>query len=173
MPFGQYLLFTYPTHPINFIQKIQTMKQFKTKLPEILLSYRRGTDPIVKIKSAEDAYKVFTTIYDTDIIDYIECSYALFLNRANNTIGWFKLSQGGTCATIVDTKVLFATALKCGASGVIISHNHPSGQLNASEQDKRVTKNLKEVGRLLEIELLDHLILTSDGFFSFANEGML
>lgn len=149
------------------------MKQFKTRLPEILLSYRRGTEPIVKITSAEDAYNVFATIYDTNIIEYIECSYALFLNRANNTIGWMKLSQGGTCATIMDTKVLFATALKCGASAVIVSHNHPSGQLKASEQDKRITKNLKEVGHLLEIELLDHLILTSDGFLSFANEGML
>lgn len=149
------------------------MKQFKTRLPEILLSYRRGTEAIVKIKSAEDAYKVFVSLYDINTIDYIECSYALFLNRANNTIGWLKLSHGGTCATIMDTKVLFTTALKCGASAVIISHNHPSGQLKASEQDKRITKNLKEAGHLLEIQVLDHLILTSEGFFSFANEGML
>lgn len=110
------------------------MKQLKTKLPEIQLSYRRGTEPNVKIKSAEDAYKVFATLYDANTIDYKECSYALFLNRANNTIGWLKLSQGGTCATIMDAKVLFATALKCGASGVIISHNHPSGQPPASKQ---------------------------------------
>ena len=149
------------------------MKQFKTRLPEILLSYRRGIEPIVKIKKAEDAYRVFTTIYDETIIDYIECSYVLFLNRANNTIGWLKLSQGGTCATIIDIKVLFATALKCGASAVIISHNHPSGQLNPSEQDKTITQQIKKAGSLLDISILDHLILTSEGFYSFANDGLL
>jgi len=149
------------------------MKQFKTKLPEILLSYRRGTEAVVKIKQAEDAYNVFTTIYDADTIDYIESSYALFLNRANNTIGWLRLSQGGTCATIIDTKVLFATALKCGASAVIISHNHPSGELKPSEQDKTVTQKLKQAGLLLDISLLDHLILTTEGFYSFADDGLL
>ena len=149
------------------------MKQFKTRLPEIQLSYRRGTEAIVKITKVEDAYLIFKSLYDVNTIDYIESSYALFLNRANNTIGWLKLSQGGTCATIIDTKVLFATALKCGASAIIISHNHPSGQLKASEQDIRITKKLKEVGCLLEIAILDHLIITSEGYFSFANDGIL
>lgn len=149
------------------------MKQFKTKLPEIRLSYRRGTETIVKIEKAEDAYKVFSTIYDNNTIDYIECSYALFLNRANNTIGWLKLSQGGTCGTIVDVKVLFATALKCGASGIIVSHNHPSGNLKPSEQDRKLTAKMVEVGKLLDILLLDHLIVTSEGFYSFANQGVL
>lgn len=149
------------------------MKQFKTRLPEILLSYRRGTEAISKITKAEEANRVFRTIYDTATLDYIESSYVLFLNRANNTIGWLKLSQGGTCETIIDVKVLFATALKCGAHGVIISHNHPSGQLKASEQDKRLTRRIQQAGNMLNIPLLDHLILTSEGFYSFAEEGML
>lgn len=172
LPFGQYFLSTGYTHN-KFHSKTTIMKQFKTKLPEIQLSYRRGTETIVKIKSAEDAYKVFRTRYDEHTIDYIECSFVLFLNRANNTIGWMKLSQGGTCTTIMDPKVLFVTALKCGASAVIISHNHPSGELVPSEQDKVVTKKIKDIGQLLDIKVLDHLIITSEGFYSFANEGLM
>ena len=79
-------------------------------------------------------------IYDDDTLDYKETAYALFLDKANKTIGWLKISEGGTSATIVDPKIIFVTALKCNASGIILSHNHPSGQMKASYEDKNITE---------------------------------
>lgn len=140
-------------------------------LPEIRLSYHFGTAVKIKISSATSAYSFVKTLYTATDVGYIEYAYALFVNRANVTIGWQKLSQGGTCGTIVDPKVLFVAALKCGAAGIILSHNHPSGNLKPSTEDLRLTKNLKEIGHLLQITVLDHLILTTEGFYSFADNG--
>lgn len=148
------------------------MKQFKSALPEIHLKYSSGVQRKVKITSSRSAYDIFKILYESDIIEYIECSYALFLNRASNTIGWMQLSRGGMCSTIIDPKILFAVALKCGASGIIVSHNHPSGNLKPSEDDRRLTRKLREAGKLLDIEVLDHLIVSVDSFYSFVDEGM-
>ena len=84
-----------------------------------------------------------------------------------------KISEGGMACTIIDAKVLFSTALQCGASSIIISHNHPSGEIVPSEQDKILTKDLVQIGKLLDLKLLDHLIVTEHKHFSFADGGML
>lgn len=97
----------------------------------------------------------------------------LLLNRANHVLGWFNVSIGGVASTVVDPKVIFSVALKCNASGIILSHNHPSGNLNPSDADLNLTKKLNSGGKLLEINILDHLILTTDRYYSFADEGML
>jgi DNA repair protein RadC len=99
--------------------------------------------------------------------------YILLLNRANRVKGWYKVSEGGTAGTVVDPKLIFSTALKCHASSIILSHNHPSGNVKPSEEDLKLTKKLTEGGKLLEIAVLDHLILTSEEYLSFADEGLL
>ncbi|MCC6837884.1 MAG: JAB domain-containing protein [Bacteroidia bacterium] len=109
----------------------------------------------------------------SDKIHYLEESLMMLLNRANRLIGYTKLSIGGTTGTVVDLKVIFQTALKANAQSIILFHNHPSGNLKPSEADKTITKNIKEAGRLMEIPLLDHIIITSEGYFSFADEGLL
>ncbi len=149
------------------------MKIFKTPLPEITLKYKVHHHQKVKIKASNDAYMLLLDIYNLDTINYIETAVVLFLNRANNTIGWMKISDGGMACTIIDAKVLFSTALQCGASSIIISHNHPSGETIPSDQDIRLTKDLVQIGKLLDLKLLDHLIVTEHKHFSFADGGML
>jgi DNA repair protein RadC len=99
--------------------------------------------------------------------------YILLLNRANRIYGYYLLSQGGTSGTVVDPKLIFSIALKCNAHGIILAHNHPSGNTKPSEADIQITKKVKEGGKLLEIDVLDHIILTSDSYLSFADEGLM
>ena len=97
----------------------------------------------------------------------------ILLNRANKVLGIIEISIGGTAATIADPKVIFVAALKSAANGIIIVHNHPSGQLKPSTADIELTRKIKEGGRLLDVSVLDHLILSRDGYYSFADEGMI
>jgi DNA repair protein RadC len=96
------------------------------------------------------------------------------LNNSNRVIGTQKISKGGINATVVDTRLILGTALKSLSTGIIISHNHPSGNREPSENDKQLTSKLKNACNLLDIKLLDHIIVTpDDGYFSFADESLL
>jgi DNA repair protein RadC len=98
----------------------------------------------------------------------------LFLNNANEVICVNKLSRGGITATVVDGRILLATALKCMATGIIISHNHPSGKTQPSDNDINLTRRLKDACDLFEIKLLDHIIITpSSGYYSFVDAGII
>jgi DNA repair protein RadC len=112
-------------------------------------------------------------MFNKDTFDWTEEMILLCLNRANKPIGYYKVSTGGVAGTICDAKVIYTIALNATATSIILSHNHPSGNLTPSEADKKVTKQIKAAGELLEIKLLDHLILTDEGFYSFADEGEL
>ena len=149
------------------------MKYFKGKLPELVLSYKTGEEKRFKISSSEDAYKGLKELYDVGLIEYCESAIVIYLNSANNTLGWKMISQGGISGTIMDIKVIYATALQCGASAIIVSHNHPSGNLIPSISDKNITKKIASAGEILDIRMLDHLIITKDGYFSFADQGLI
>ncbi len=123
-----------------------------------------------KITCSNDAVAIFREIW-SDTIEIHEEFYILLLNRANKVLGWYKLSQGGLSGTVVDTRLIFGVALKGLASGIIVAHNHPSGGLIPSEQDKMITKKLRELGKLLEITLLDHVIITAESYYSFSDDG--
>ncbi|WP_108807664.1 JAB domain-containing protein [Aquimarina spinulae] len=123
----------------------------------------------IKIKSSTDAYNVFINSWDQKTIGLQEEFKILLLNNTNEVLGVQNLSKGGISGTYVDVKLLFATALKVCASDVIIAHNHPSGTLIPSDSDIRLTKKIKESGNLLDINLLDHLIITKDGFYSLVD----
>ena len=97
----------------------------------------------------------------------------MLLNRANKVLGIYPVSKGGVSGTLVDPKLIFSVALKCNASSIILAHNHPSGNLFPSENDKELTQKLKSAGNFLDIKVLDHLIITPEGYFSFADEGLL
>ncbi len=103
----------------------------------------------------------------------VEQVYLLLLNRTNGLIKKQRISQGGTTASVVDPKVVFKFALEHGAHSLILVHNHPSGNLKPSEADQRLTQRVQQIGRELEIPLLDHLIYTDAGYFSFADEGRM
>ena len=126
----------------------------------------------VKIISSNDAFKVIKQFYFDDI-DIFESFFILCLNRNNQTIAYAKISQGGVAGTVVDIKLIAKYAIDCLASGVILAHNHPSGNLKPSNEDLAITKKVKEGLKILDIQVLDHIILTSDGYLSFGDEGIL
>ena len=149
------------------------MTLLKSKLPEITLKYKSGETQRVKISDSRTSYDLLKKLYDADTIEYCESAIVLFLNRVNNTIGWFKVSQGGITGTIIDKRMVLVTALNTGATSIIISHNHPSGNLNPSNMDISMTKELKAGCHAIGIDLLDHIIVTADKFYSFTDEGIL
>ncbi|MCK9413865.1 MAG: DNA repair protein RadC [Prolixibacteraceae bacterium] len=99
--------------------------------------------------------------------------WVLFLNRQNKVIDKRKLSQGGMTGTVIDVRMVLKLALEKHATSMIICHNHPSGNLDPSDADKKITKQMKEAAALMEIPVIDHLIVTQAGYFSFADEGLL
>ena len=126
----------------------------------------------VKISNSENAADFIRQFYSDDIEIY-ESFFILLMNRANKVTGYAKISQGGVCGTIVDKKILLKYIVDSLASGVIIAHNHPSGTLSPSDADIRITKDVKELCKLVDSALLDHVILTADSFYSFADNGNL
>jgi DNA repair protein RadC len=123
----------------------------------------------IKIRASQDSFEFLKPfLQDLNVEEF----YALFLNRANDVIKHVRLSSGGLTGTIVDNRILFKEAIDCLASSIVLAHNHPSGQLKASEQDIRLTKKIVEFGKLVEISVLDHLIITDYGYFSFSDEGV-
>ncbi len=144
------------------------------KFSEVSINYhpKIKASSLPQIHSPKDAETHFRSIWSPKM-DHVEESYMLLLNRANRVLGYFLLSLGGTSGTVIDIKVVFQVALKANAHGIIIGHNHPSGNLKPSEADISLTRKLKEAGQIMELPLKDHLILTSEGFYSFADEGLI
>lgn len=143
-------------------------------LCEISINYQHKTklSELPKVVTSRDAETHFRSLWSNKL-NYVEEMCLMLLNRANRVLGYSKISIGGTTGTVVDIKVVFQTALKANACSILLCHNHPSGNLKPSEQDIKITKSIKEAGKLMEIALLDHLIITAEGFFSFADEGMM
>lgn len=149
-------------------------------IPEFIIGLRHKGEPMQerhKIQGSRDVFEVMRKVFNSDSIDWVESFVVLCLNRANKPIGFYKVSAGGVSGTVADPKVIFQVALLCNASGIIVAHNHPSGNLTASQADINLTKKLKEAGQVLEIQVLDHLILMGGGdsnkYFSFADEGLI
>ncbi|WP_297337871.1 JAB domain-containing protein [Algoriphagus sp.] len=126
-----------------------------------------------KVNCSRQAYQLFLDFWQKDRIELVEDFQLMLLNRSNRVLGICTVSSGGTSGTVVDPKIVFATALKANASSMIVAHNHPSGNLGPSEPDKQLTKRLMEIGRALDLPLLDHMIVTLEGYYSFADEGGL
>jgi|SRR5690625_56129 len=124
------------------------------------------------IKTSKDGYEILKGVWQDDI-QLRERINIIFLNTANNVLGVWEAFSGGISGTVGDIRLVFATALKVHASKIVMSHNHPSGNLKASKADQRITKRFKEAGEILDVTVLDHIIITADGYFSFADEGLM
>jgi DNA repair protein RadC len=140
---------------------------------EIKLSYSKNGIENIKITDSNSAYKVLLDNWDKDTIELQEEFKVLLLNRANHVLGIYPLSKGGVSGTVVDVKLLLASALQANASSIVIAHNHPSGNLKPSESDNRLTKKIKEGAKLLDIKLLDHIIVTKESYYSFTDNGVV
>jgi len=155
----------------------QNLKNFETSgnLAEVQAVYKSKVKPSdrIKITSSQDAYEAIKSTFDENTIEYQEQMVLLLLNRANKVLGWVKLSSGGMAGTVCDGKIIFTVALQTGASAIILAHNHPSGNLQPSNADIELTKRIKQAGLLLDIQVLDHLIVTyEDQYYSLADNGL-
>jgi DNA repair protein RadC len=147
----------------------------KTAVAEVELVYRRRVtaEQRPKVTRSADACDILRAHWDKGKISLLEQFYILMLDRSNRVMACSLISTGGMAGTVADPKIIFTTALKCRAAGLILAHNHPSGNLVPSQSDRELTRRLKQAGELLELPVLDHLILTDDAFLSFADEGFM
>ncbi len=143
-------------------------------IAEIELVYKPSISNKPIISSPLDAYNVLINFYPKETLHLQEQFLVAYLNRFNRVLGVLHLSSGGITGTIADIRLIFGSALKAAASGIIISHNHPSGQLKPSQIDKNVTSKIRDAGDMLDIKLMDHIIVGHEGqYISFSDEGLL
>ena len=140
---------------------------------EVELSYKPKFKSLHKIVSSEDAYKYLLPTYKEGTIFYKEYFKVLFLNQANQVLGYTLISEGGITETSVDVRIILQAALLTNSVALVLAHNHPSGNLKPSRQDMEITKQVKEAAKLMRITVIDHLILRDAGYYSFSDEGQL
>jgi len=143
------------------------------KISEIQVSYKSRINDTIYAKDSKNAHKLLLASWDKNLIELQEEFKILLLNRASMVLGIYSLSKGGTASTIVDAKLVFSVALKTNASSLILAHNHPSGNTNPSQNDIILTKKLVSASKLLDIQILDHLIITLNGYESLADSNLV
>jgi DNA repair protein RadC len=150
----------------------KNLKSELSEIQEISISYKPRNIIGNKIGSSFDVEKILRLFFE-DEMDYRENFFVAILNNQNEILGVKRISTGGMTSTIVDIRLIFQTAILGHATSIIVAHNHPSGTLKPSEADKKITNKIKTAGSYLDIKLLDHLIFSREGYFSFADEGIL
>jgi DNA repair protein RadC len=149
-------------------------KAFMIQEMEIVYSPSRSVVNRPKITTSQSAYSLLKKLYNPNTISCQEEFMVLYLNNSNTPLGVYKASKGGITGTTADVRLIMAMALKSMATCIIISHNHPSGNLSPSTADKVLTTKIKTACNVFEITLLDHIIVTPhSGFYSFCDEGKL
>jgi DNA repair protein RadC len=145
------------------------------QVSELQVIYKQKFKPSdrPKINSSKESYNILIEGWNKGTIGFIEEFKILLLNRGHRVIGSFEVSSGGICGTIADPKVIFSVALKCCAVYIILAHNHPSGNLKPSQADIQMTQKLCSAGSILDISVLDHIILSTEGYYSFTDEGLI
>lgn len=141
------------------------------KISEIELHYKNESVEQIKVTSSLSAYVVLKDNWDENTIELQEEFKLLLLDRDNKILGLYNLSKGGISGTVVDIRLIMVVALKSKASAIILAHNHPSGNMKPSIQDRELTKKIREACKFLDIELLDHIILSNKTYYSFKDEG--
>jgi DNA repair protein RadC len=142
---------------------------------EIQISYKNnGSANQLKITDARIANEIIMDSWDRNTIELFETFKVVYLNNCNTVKGICTISTGGISGTIVDIRLIFATALKTLSTAIILTHNHPSGVVVPSQADIQLTQKIVKAGELLDIKVLDHIIVTPHGsFYSFANDGRI
>jgi DNA repair protein RadC len=146
-----------------------------TTVAEVELIYKSRVKPSERplVNSSGRCYQLLLQTWDENKIDFVEQFKVLLLNRCNRVLAIYELSTGGITGTVADVRLIMTAALKANAVAVILSHNHPSGNLKPSRADIELTAKIKQAGKFLDIQVLDHVIVTSEGYYSFADERLL
>ena len=144
----------------------------KDFIPEIKVRYNRGKMFLGKVKNSDDVASFIRKTYGQGKIQLQEAFIILYINQQNEIIGYYKHSVGTINATLADVRIIFAVALASLSIGIILAHNHPSGNTKPSEGDIELTEKMSEAGKLLNIKVLDHVIITKNSYYSFADNGL-
>ncbi|HEY4967188.1 MAG TPA: JAB domain-containing protein [Puia sp.] len=146
-----------------------------TKASEVELIYRSKVKASERprIRQSKDAFALLIQHWDLNKIELLEEFKVIFLNQANKVLGIFNVSSGGITGTVADPRLIFSAALKASACNIMLAHSHPSGNLQPSRADEELTSKLKSAGQFLDIRVLDHLIVSRDHYYSFADEGLI
>ncbi len=144
-------------------------------IPQVKLSYCSDVKPQErpKVRLSKDIADIFWRSFDIGELEYQEFFKVVYLNCQNHVLGIHTVTIGGIDKVLIDIKVLFTGALLANASFIIVCHNHPSGTVRPSIQDDELTRKIKNAGEILQIKLLDHIILTTDGYYSYNDEGRI
>lgn len=149
-------------------------KQLTLQEMEVVYMPNEALVSTPKISSSEDAYNLLFKSYNPKTIACQEEFIVLYVNRANVPLGIYKAAKGGISSTTADVRLIMSVALKAMASGIIISHNHPSGNVKPSLSDDAITQKMRDAGKLLEIPVLDHIIVAPHhGYFSYVDAWMM
>ena len=146
-----------------------------TRVAEVELVYKTKVKPSErpKINSVKDCYQLLKELWNENTIEMQEEFKVLLLNRGNKVIGIYEASAGGITGTVADPRLILAAAIKSLSVSIILSHNHPSGNLKPSRADEELTQKIKVAAGYHDIKVIDHIIITSEGYYSFADEGVL
>ncbi len=146
-----------------------------TRVAEVELVYKTSVKASErpKISSVKDCYELLKELWNENSIEMQEEFKVLLLNRGNRVIGVYEASAGGITGTVADPRLILAAAIKSLAVSIILSHNHPSGNLKPSRADEELTQKIKVAAGYHDIKVIDHIIITSEGYYSFADEGVL
>jgi len=179
---GQRLLSTFgndlhvlANKPVNDLMKFRGIGEAKavTIIAALELGRRRKESPVkesVGIISSRDVYELMLPVFaDLNHEEF----WILLLNRGNKVIGKYQISRGGQAGTVADPKIIFRTAMDHHAAFIILCHNHPSGSLRPSQQDIDITRRLVEAGKMMDLLVIDHLIITNKSFYSLCDEGVI
>lgn len=148
------------------------METYKTTTSQFSIKRNKTEFKKVKISKSADAAEFIRNFYFDDLTIY-ESFFILLLNNSNTTTGYAKISQGGITGTVVDIRIVAKYAIDTLATGIILAHNHPSGTTKPSQQDITITDKIKKALNLFDIKILDHVILTENTFYSFADNGII
>lgn len=146
-----------------------------TRVAEVELVYKTKVKPSErpKISTVKECYELLKELWNENTIEMQEQFKVMLLNRANKVIGIYEASSGGLTGTVADPRLILAAAIKSLSVSIILSHNHPSGNLKPSRADEELTQKIKVAAAYHDIRVIDHIIITSEGYYSFADEGIL
>ncbi len=169
-------------HNLNALAKLSIFDMLLLGVNESAAVYLTAAVELGRRRNQSEAIDKGTICGSKDVASYIrpligglnhEEFWIIYLNRRNGILGSDKLSQGGISGTVIDVRLVLKKAIEKNSTSLIGCHNHPSGNLEPSEADKKITRQLKEAAAIMDIPLIDHVIVTQSGFFSFADEGLL
>ena len=154
--------------------QFKTMIKKQDRVAEISISYQPAISNKPIVTSSLDSYNALVPFFPQETLALQERFITMYLNRQNRVLGVYELSKGGITGTVVDIRIMLSIALKSVATGIILAHNHPSGNLKPSTADIMLTKKIKEACLFLDITLLDHIIISPEcNYLSFLDEGLL